>query len=109
MTPTSSYGTTSYESSPVSGYPVTGSSQQQPRSGDMYTTSSSSSAAANVSSTSLDFPPPSLSKYVYQDTTAAAGVGVARHRASVNSGYGHPAYDISQVPEDRKDTVSLRS
>lgn len=108
MTPTSSYGTTSYESSPVSGYPTAGSASQQSRSGDLYT---ASSPAANTSSSSLDFPPNSVSKYVYQDTTAAAAAAVvaARQRGNASPNYGPSPYDLTQVSEDRKNGVSLRS
>lgn len=111
MTPTSSYGTTSYESSPVAGYPTTGCAAQQTRGDNMYNTSSSS--VVTPTSSSLDFPPPSVSKYVYQDTTAAAAAAAAaataRQRPNVSSSFGTSSYDLSHVPDDRKGSVSLRS
>lgn len=119
MTPTSSYGTSSYEGSPVTSYqqhlaPVqqqTSSQHPMSYSGGMYSAAATAVAAPATS----DFPPPSTSVYVYKDTSGAAAAAARRGSSGspgrVSPPYATPAYVVGgEVGEgERKDTLSLRS
>lgn len=95
MTPTSSScGTGSYESSPVSSYPpaaLPSTTQQSSISrSETYTvgTTPTTTTAAAPPTTSPDFPPPSNSSYVFNDTSTEVG-GTGSH--SYTSSYVLPS------------------
>lgn len=121
MTSTSSCGSGSYESSPVSSYPpgLPPNQHLPPIScpGDMYPATTSTTSTATISPTS-DFPPPPTNSYVYTDASAAAGIAI-RCGSTGSPGNGSHAYTTSYgVPDglnnglnnvERKSAAALQS
>ena len=116
---TSSCGSGSYESSPVSSYPPGFPPTQQlppiSRAGDMYPGATSTTTSATATSSNSDFPPPPKNSYVYADASAAAEVAIRRGSTGSPANGSH-RYTISSygVPDglkdfERKPATALRS